>query len=138
MYKLLHRLGFVIAIFAGWLCVPVSSEAHPVAYQDSIAIMGWNSPMMSDYWVSYGLTSRFAATARYFSLRPVDVSRPTVREFYFPQFNFLLKRWNELDSQANIYLSASYGARKGKVGRFGRRLGGRGNGLGKSPLLRVR
>lgn len=32
-----------------------------------------------------------------------------------PQLNFLLKRWNELDSQANIYLSIGHGGEKVKT-----------------------
>ena len=95
-----------LAVFSaiGTLFIAGYANAHPVTYQGAFGVMSWNSSMMSDHWLSYTLTPRFAVAARYFGLRG-----GTNREFYFPQFNFLLKRWNEADSQANLYLSGAYG-----------------------------
>lgn len=95
-------LAFDIA--AGTLLSTEAAKAHPVTYQGAFGAMSWNSSMMSDHWLSYTLTPRFAVAARYFGLR----GAPN-REFYFSQLNVLLKRWNEAESQANLYLSGAYG-----------------------------
>lgn len=49
--------------------------------------------------------------ARYLRIETKDGERT----FYMPQLNFLLKRWNELDSQANVYLSIGHGGEKVKT-----------------------
>lgn len=87
-----------------------TAEAHPVAFKGSYSIMTWNSKDMSDWMFTHSFTSNFSLTARYLRLDTVDGERA----FYAPQANYLLKRWNELDSQANIYLSAGHGAEKVK------------------------
>ncbi|MBC7714952.1 MAG: hypothetical protein H7177_16520 [Rhizobacter sp.] len=84
------------------------AEAHPVAFAGSYSIMTWNSKEMSDWMFTHSFTSNYSLTARYLRLD----TKEGERTFYMPQFNYLLKRWNELDSQANIYLSASHGGEK--------------------------
>lgn len=84
------------------------AEAHPVAFAGSYSIMTWNSKEMSDWMFTHSFTSNYSLTARYLRLDTPDGERT----FYIPQFNYLLKRWNELDSQANIYLSAGHGGEK--------------------------
>ena len=63
---------------------------------------------MSDWMFTHSFTSNYSLTARYLRLQTKDGERT----FYMPQLNFLLKRWNELDSQANIYLSIGHGGEK--------------------------
>lgn len=84
------------------------AEAHPVAFAGSYSIMTWNSKDMSDWMLTHSFTSNYSLTARYLRMQTVDGER----SFYMPQLNFLLKRWNELDSQANIYLSIGHGGEK--------------------------
>lgn len=84
------------------------AEAHPVAFAGSYSIMTWNSKEMSDWMFTHSFTSNYSLTARYLRLQ----TKEGERTFYIPQFNYLLKRWNELDSQANIYLSAGHGGEK--------------------------
>ncbi|MEA9357154.1 hypothetical protein SHI21_13095 [Bacteriovorax sp. PP10] len=84
------------------------AEAHPVAFAGSYSIMTWNSKEMSDWMFTHSFTSNYSLAARYLRLDTKDGERT----FYIPQVNFLLKRWNELDSQANIYLSLGHGGEK--------------------------
>lgn len=84
------------------------AQAHPVAFAGSYSIMTWNSKEMSDWMFTHSFTSNFSLAARYLRLDTKDGERT----FYVPQVNYLLKRWNELDSQANIYLSLGHGGEK--------------------------
>ena len=84
------------------------AQAHPVAFAGSYSIMTWNSKDMSDWMLTHSFTSKYSLSARYLRLQTVDGERT----FYMPQLNFLLKRWNELDSQANIYLTLGHGGEK--------------------------
>ena len=84
------------------------AEAHPVAFAGSYSIMTWNSKEMSDWMFTHSFTSKTSLAARYLRLQTEDGERT----FYIPQVNFLLKRWNELDSQANFYLSLGHGGEK--------------------------
>lgn len=63
---------------------------------------------MSDWMFTHSFTSKQSLAARYLRLD----TRDGERTFYIPQVNFLLKRWNELDSQANVYLSLGHGGEK--------------------------
>lgn len=100
--KFLTLTGLILSLFI------VKAHAHPVAFAGSYSIMTWNSQEMSDWMFTHSFTSRFSTTARYLRLGTEEGERT----FYMPQVNFLLKRWNELDSQANIYLSAGHGGEK--------------------------
>ena len=104
--KYLASFTFVCAALMGGAR---SSLAHPVTYQGGFSFMSWNGPMMSDQWLSYSVTSRFAVAARYFGLRPISPGGAPNRDFFLPQVSFLLHRWNGLGYQANIYLTGAYG-----------------------------
>jgi hypothetical protein len=78
--------------------------AHPVSYQDGFGIMSYNSPEMTELLLTYSFTPRFAIAHSYL--------RDSHSEFYIPRADFLLKRWNNTDSQANIYFSAGAGLEK--------------------------
>ncbi|AUN97279.1 hypothetical protein DOM21_15260 [Bacteriovorax stolpii] len=101
--KFLTVTGLFLSIFMG-----EKAHAHPVAYAGSTSIMTWNSKEMSDWMLTHSYTSKFSLAARYLRMD----TRDGERTFYMPQVNYLLKRWNELDSQANIYLSLGHGGEK--------------------------
>jgi len=84
------------------------SEAHPVAYAGSYSIMTWNSKEMSDWMFTHTFTPYYSLSAR---MTRVETSEGE-RRFYIPHLNFLVQRWNELDSQANIYLSMGHGGER--------------------------
>lgn len=81
------------------------ANAHPVAYAGSNSIMAWNSLEMSDWMLTHTFAPYYSLSARYQRIQTIDGERT----FYIPHLNFLAKRWNELDSQANIYLSVGHG-----------------------------
>ena len=101
-------LTLMSLIFAFLSLNPSTSEAHPVAFAGSYSLMGWNSKEMSDWMFTHSFTSNYSLSARKLRLE----TRDGERLFYLPQLNFLLKRWNELDSQANVYLSLGHGGEK--------------------------
>lgn len=100
--KILY-ISFLVWLFVGR---PEEAKAHPVAFAGSYSIMTWNNKEMSDWMFTHSFTSSYSLTARYLRLD----TKEGERTFYAPQINLLLKRWNELSSQANIYLSLGYGA----------------------------
>lgn len=96
------------------------AQAHPVAFQDAIGVMTWNQSFMTDDWVTYSFRpdAAFAARAMRF-----DVPEGQM-QFYAPQLDYLLKRWNESDSQANIYVYGAYGNLNFENQNHGAALGG--------------
>lgn len=79
--------------------------AHPVSFKDATAVMTWNQSFMTDNWITYSFHPRMAVAAR-----TMRLEMPEGRmDYYAPQFDFLVKRWNETNSQANIYIYGSYG-----------------------------
>jgi hypothetical protein len=94
---MLLALGFFAAFPA---------HAHPVPYAGAIGVMTWNQPFMSDDWITYSFRPDAAIAARH-----MRFDMPEGRtNFYAPQLDYLVKRWNNPDSQANIYAYGAYGA----------------------------
>lgn len=60
---------------------------------------------MSDDWLTYSFRPDAAIAARHMRF---DVPEGRM-QFYAPQLDYLLKRWNEADHQANVYLYGAYG-----------------------------
>ena len=75
--------------------------AHPVSYKGATGIMSYNSPEMNELLVTYSFNFNYAAAATYL--------RDSKSEFVIPRFNYLVKHWNNTDSQGNIYLSRGIG-----------------------------
>ena len=84
------------------------ANAHPVAFAESYSIMTWNSKEMSDWMLTYSVTSKYSLTARYLRLQTNEGERT----FYLPEASYLIKRWNELTSQANVYVTVGHGGEK--------------------------
>ena len=78
--------------------------AHPVSYQGAVGLMSYNTPEMNELLLTYSFSPQYALAANYL--------RDGKSEFYVPRLNFLLKRWNNPDSQGNIYLSGGAGVEK--------------------------
>lgn len=94
------------ALLFGALVVVVGfgarSEAHPVPYKGAWGLMSFNSSDMTEVSLVHSFTSQLAVATTY--LKSSD------SEFYIPRLNWLAKRWNNEDSQANIYLSGGIGS----------------------------
>lgn len=88
------------------LLLPAITQAHPVPYKGALGVMTWNQSFLSDYWVTYSFLPNAAIAARHMRMQMKDGEA----RLYLPQADYLLKRWNEKDSQANIYLYGGYGA----------------------------
>jgi len=104
----LHLFKYLVLIAAILGVVSLDAHAHPVTYKGNTNFMVFNSPSMQDLWLGYTFHRNAGVTLR--GIRSVQSDHlGGEREFLFPQLNFLVKRWNEVGSQANIYLFAGYG-----------------------------
>ncbi|KYG65493.1 hypothetical protein AZI85_17410 [Bdellovibrio bacteriovorus] len=89
-----------------WLLGPLfliatTAQAHPVSFAGAFSLMSYNKENENEMLLTYSMTSRLAAGLMYFKTEEA--------EYTVPRLNFLAKRWNNEDSQGNIYLSAGYG-----------------------------
>lgn len=79
-------------------------SAHPVSYKDAFGLMSYNSSQMNEILLTYSFNYNLAVASTYV--------REKKSEFYIPRVNFLAQRWNNDDSQGNIYLSFGSGVEK--------------------------
>lgn len=93
---------------AGWVGVAgYSAEAwaHPVAFRGSTGIMAYQSRAVSDWEINHSLTTWFAP-----SVQRLRFTEGTGRaDVHLAKANFLAKRWNGRDHQANLYLQLGAG-----------------------------
>ena len=88
------------------LLATTPAEAKPVSFKDGYGVMSSYTPDRFDTELNYSFSNRQAVGLS--TIQLLDESHDTPR-FYFAQLNFLVKRWNELESQANLYLSLGAG-----------------------------
>jgi len=95
-------------LFVSILCfvatsVATAAQARPVSYPDGWTLMVRNDARMNSLHAHYTLDTRHSLGLR--------MRYDRERDFVFagPQFNRLLKRWNQPDSQANLYLRSAVG-----------------------------
>lgn len=100
----MRRLSFAALLILIFSTIGYSgrSDAHPVSYKGAWGLMSYNSPDMTEVSLVHSLSSRLAIGSTYLKSSDSD--------FYLPRVNWLAKRWNNDDSQANIYLSGGVGA----------------------------
>lgn len=75
--------------------------AHPVSFQGSTSLMSYNTEDENTVDLFYSVRSYLAVGVTY--------QREDKTYFTVPRVNYLAQRWNNVDSQGNIYLSAGYG-----------------------------
>ena len=92
--RLRYALLTTLALFAG-----AQARAHPVPFKGSRSVMTWNQPHFNETMFAYSFDRRMALATQYMRMDMRDGEMKAV----IPQLNVLAKRWNELDSQANIY-----------------------------------
>lgn len=95
----LERMRFLA--FLTILYATAAAKAHPVSFKSGFGLMSYNSTKTNELLLTYSLTHRFAVATTYLS---DDES-----EFLIPRANFLVQRWNNENSQGNVYLSAGSG-----------------------------
>lgn len=95
--------------------IGLTAFAHPTSYKGAVGLMSYNTPKMNEILLTYSLSHNFAVAATYL--------RDSKSEFYIPRLNYLLKRWNNEDSQGNIYISGGAGYEKFDSQNHGVRLG---------------
>jgi hypothetical protein len=105
--RVLKTLGFALVVLfnSARLIPPVA--AHPVFYSDGWGLMAWNNPMMTEAYFARTFSHRLAVGLRYFGYR--DAKSFPSTNYYLTQISYLLKRWNNPASQANIYFSVAPG-----------------------------
>ena len=99
----------IILTFFGFF--PDNSFANPVSFKDGWGIMPVYTPDWSDLEVNYSLTNRYAIGVSDMYRKGKD----STANFTFGEFNYLVNRWNELESQANIYASIGAGGRHDSI-----------------------
>lgn len=109
--NLTARLAF--ASLLGIVSLGLSSQAHsgPISYEGGWMFSAESQPDFVNWQLSYSLKPWLSLGADYSYDKMVD---PTVepQNYGLVRGNFLLKRWNELDSQGNIYLYGGVGGVK--------------------------
>ena len=88
------------------LLISYNVQAHPVSFKGGTAVMTWNQEFLADTWVVYSFRSDAAIVGR-----TTRFETPEGRMIFSgAQVDYLVKRWNETDSQANFYVYGGYGA----------------------------
>lgn len=98
-------MGLKIFSFISFSLVLSMGHAHPVAFQGATGVMSWNQPFMSDHWVTYSFRPDMAIAGRFMRMEMPDGKL----NYSGLQLDYLAKRWNGEDSQANIYLYGGIG-----------------------------
>lgn len=88
----------VMFMLAGFV---LQAEAHPVSYAGAVSLMSYNRENENDLLLTYSFTRSLAVGLTYLKVEDA--------EYTVPRLNYLVQRWNNEDSQGNIYFSAGYG-----------------------------
>lgn len=103
----IERAGVAVAVAASLWWAPGAVSAHPVSFKGATMLMGGFEPGRYDVQTNYTFSKHLAIGASYLRIDH-GINAAT---FALPQLNWLLKRWNNPSSQANIYLYAGVGYR---------------------------
>ncbi len=89
-----------------FLFLTVPATAHPVPFKGALSVMTWNQPYFNETMTTYSFHRKAAIAGQYMRM---DMDEGEMKAA-IPQFNYLIKRWNELESQANIYAVGGWGS----------------------------
>lgn len=96
MNRIYYMKFFVIAA----LLFPVLSQAHPVTFKGGSEIAVQTNSSMQKYSYTYSFSKNMAIGYSFFK---------TYQEYNLLEANYLLKRFNEIGSQGNIYTGLQLG-----------------------------
>ncbi len=103
--KLIYFFAFIAVVTVQ------SASANPVSFRGGYGVMPAYNKDWFDVQLNYSVTNRYALGASSYYREGKD----STAEFGIGQFNYLVKRWNELDSQANVNASVGLGGRHDSV-----------------------
>lgn len=106
----------------GFFCIIVSplTYAHPVIYKGGTMLASQNMEMFSDNQINYSFHQEWATGL---NLWRFNRENGQTAQFGLLRLNHLLKRWNNDDSQANIYISTGAGVAESEFDREGTKAG---------------
>jgi hypothetical protein len=84
-----------------------SALANSVSFKGGYGVMTAYNKDWFDVQLNYSITNRYAVGASSYYRDGKD----STAEFGIGQFNYLVKRWNEVDSQVNVNTSVGFGGR---------------------------
>jgi len=87
----------VLTLFAALVLLPAMAEARPVSYPDAWTVMLRNDTNQNSAHIHYTFDTQHSLGLRLRYDREGDFT------FTGAQLNRLIKRWNKVDSQANLY-----------------------------------
>jgi len=101
-----------VLLISGCFVTAQAAEARPISYPGGTTVMLMNDGDQNSVHLDYTLTPKFSIGAFGEYWREEDFGMGGV------QFNFLAKRWNKSDSQANFYLKGGIGMAYSDKGDF--------------------
>lgn len=106
-------------LFLFLFLISSDSEAHPVIYKDGTMIGSQSMSMFSDNQINFSFHQKWATGLNLWRFSKFE----NTTEFGLLRLNHLLKRWNEEDSQANIYLVSGAGVADANIEKSGTKFG---------------
>ncbi len=99
-------LRILLTTLLGLMAAPVAT-ANPVSFKGGYGVMPAYNKDWHDIQLNYSFSNREALGISSFYRE----GKNSTATYGIGQYNYLLKRWNELDSQANVNLSIGLGGR---------------------------
>lgn len=96
-------LKILLLTFVSVISLP--ALAHPVSFEGAWGVMSYNDKTENELTLNYSFKSYFSIATSFFKF--ADTIEATI-----PRATILAQRWNNEDSQGNIYLGAGYGLEK--------------------------
>lgn len=97
-------MKFLMCTYFLILGVSIQALAHPVSYQGATSLMSYNKDAETEWMLNQSLRSYFAVGVQYTKTEYFELS--------LVRANLLAQRWNNENSQGNIYLSVGSGIEK--------------------------
>lgn len=98
-----YTMKFVILVFIGIFLLSHAADARPVSYPGGWTLMIKNDVDANSAHIHYSPTPKHSVGLRHEYFRESQTHADTA------QLNYLIKRWNKKNSQANIYLKSGAG-----------------------------
>lgn len=121
--KSTSSLAFAILTLTASALLTAPSQAGPISYEGGWMFSTENQPESINWQLFYSLKPWFSFGADY-SYDNMEGPGFDAKNYGLLRGNFLLKRWNEMESQGNIYIVAGAGGVRSEDTTAGAWLGG--------------